>query len=200
MRTTARRPSILAAVLGALLLVAACAPDAPRTTDAPPATGGSSAAWLSDHGLDGMSGREVVDHLEAMPVAERPTDLVASIKPDSVELSDVDGNTTSLDLPEDEFYVSVAPYIAQTHDCFFHSLTTCLGELRDQGVSVQVVDGSGAVLVDQDVRTADNGFVGLWLPRGVEATLTIEHDGRAVAIPVSTGDDDPTCVTTARLA
>lgn len=38
-----------------------------------------------------------------------------------------------LETTPDEFYVSVTPYLEQTHDCFFHSRTTCLGELRGGG-------------------------------------------------------------------
>ncbi|MFS4491238.1 CueP family metal-binding protein, partial [Dietzia kunjamensis] len=48
--------------------------------------------------------------------------------------------------------------------------------------------------------TYDNGFLGLWLPRGITATLTIDHDGRTATAPISTGDDDLTCLTTMQLA
>src|SRR5699024_8934841 len=35
-------------------------------------------------------------------------------------------------LPEDEFFVSIAPFFNETHPCKDHSLTGCQGELVDQ--------------------------------------------------------------------
>ena len=55
----------------------------------------------------------------------------------------------SLGIREDRFYLSVAPYVDQTHDCFHHSLTTCKGELTSTDVQVQIVDVTNdEVLVD----------------------------------------------------
>ena len=72
-------------------------------------------------------------------------------------------------MPSDEIYVSAAPYQSQTHDCYYHSPTGCLGELRNADVAVTVTDtATGEVIVDEDTRTLDNGFVGIWLPRGIE--------------------------------
>jgi hypothetical protein len=68
-------------------------------------------------------------------------------------------------------------------------------------VSVTVVDAAtGEVLVEEDTTLGANGFVGLWLPRDVDAELRVEHEGRVGTTTVSTGDDDPTCLTTLRLA
>lgn len=88
-------------------------------------------------------------------------------------------------MSDDEFYVSIAPYVGQTHECFFHSLTTCLGELRNEEVHVTVTTADdGAAIVDETVRTHDNGFAGLWLPRGIDATLTaeLEREGRTASM------------------
>ena len=105
-------------------------------------------------------------------------------------------------MPADEFYVSFAPYVSRTHDCHFHSLTTCVGELQNAEVSVKITDdATGEVLVDDSLTTFDNGFVGLWLPRGIDATVTVEHDGKTASSPITTqGDDAATCVTTLHLA
>ncbi|WP_281366691.1 CueP family metal-binding protein [Nocardioides massiliensis] len=75
----------------------------------------------------------------------------------------------SLDVPEDRFYLAVAPYVDQTHECFYHSLTTCLGELDSADVRVKIVDeANDEVLVDEVRTTFDNGFLGFWLPRDIE--------------------------------
>ncbi|MGW6229581.1 CueP family metal-binding protein [Cellulosimicrobium cellulans] len=157
-------------------------------------------ALLDRHDLAGLSGQEVVDRLEGLETADRPTDLVASVRAAELVLADESYETT-VPLPEDTFYLSVAPFVDETHECFYHSLTTCQGELADEPVSVTVVDAAtGEVLVEEDTTLGANGFVGLWLPRDVDAELRVEHEGRVGTTTVSTGADDPTCLTTLQLA
>ncbi|REJ06594.1 hypothetical protein DY023_05685 [Microbacterium bovistercoris] len=188
-------PALASAALAALLLAGCSAP----VTDTAPDASAASSALLADHDLDGLDARTVVDRLDALPVAERPTDLIAAVRPDRLELSDDAGRTASLPLPEDLFYASVAPYADRTHDCFFHSLTTCLGELRNTDVRVIVTDADGSVVMDEMHTTNDNGFVGLWLPRDIRGTITVEHDGRQAGQQFSTDADAPTCLTTLQL-
>ncbi|MGW6694865.1 CueP family metal-binding protein [Rhodococcus sp. NPDC054953] len=183
--------ALFVSVAAGALLLAGCT----TTPSAAPA-----ANVLAAHGLDGLDGRELIERLDTLPVAERPNDLLASVRPDAVVVSDPDGFETSVPLPADEFYVSIAPYATRTHDCYFHSLTTCLGELRDEPIRVRVTDpANGAVLVDRTTRTYDNGFIGLWLPKGIDADLLVESGGRSGRTTIGTGADDPTCVTTLAL-
>lgn len=162
---------------------------------------GPGAELLAEHGLDGLTAEEIVDRLDLLPVDERPTGLVASVRSEALVLADGPEEEIELGLPEDLFYLSMAPYVGHTHDCFFHNLTSCLGELRGEAVSVTVTDDSdGAVLVEEDGTTFDNGFIGYWLPSGIDATVTVEHDGRSGTAQVSTGEDDPTCLTTLELS
>lgn len=154
---------------------------------------------LAEHDLNGLDAKQIIDRLDAMPVAERPTDLFASIRPDNVILSDGGEREVLIPMPEDEFYVSMSPFVTQTHDCFFHSLTTCLGELQNQELHVTITDAGGAELVNGTYRTFGNGFLGFWLPRDIDATITLEYEGKSVSAPLSTTDDDPTCVTTLQL-
>lgn len=156
--------------------------------------------WLADYGLDGMDAREIVEHLDTMEVADRPETLIASVEPETLELFDDRQNETSLPLPDDEFYVSFAPYREQTHDCYFHSLTTCLGEMSDEDIHVTVTDtGTDDVVIDETMRTYDNGFAGVWLPRDITATLTVEQDRDSATVPISTDDDAATCITTVQM-
>ena len=135
-----------------------------------------------------------------MPVADRPTDLIASVQPDALVLTDDQDRETRLQMPEGQVYISVAPYREQTHDCYFHSLTTCLGELADTEVQVTLTGEDGDVLIDEARQTYDNGFVGIWVPRGIEAMLTIEHEGQTGTATISTmNEEDPTCITTLQL-
>lgn len=200
----------LLAPLAALTLLAASAGCTSTTDDRSQADGAGeqasstigddAEAILAGHDLAGLDGRGLVDRLEATPVADRPTGLYASIRPEAVLLTGADGAEAAVPLPSEEFYVSIAPYVDQTHECFFHSLTTCLGELPDETFDVTFTGDDGDVLFDETVQTQDNGFVGLWLPRGVTGTLTMTGAAGDVTLPLGTGADDPTCVTTAQLA
>lgn len=158
------------------------------------------ASLLSVHGLDGMDGAAMVDHLDRLVGDARPADLTASVRADELLLSAGD-EEVAVPLPEDRFYVAVAPYADSTHECFYHSLTTCQGELADAQVHVRVVeDGTGEVLLDEDVTTFGNGFAGLWLPRDIRGTLQVTHEGRTGEVAISTDAEAPTCVTTLQLA
>lgn len=196
--------ALSAALLTAALGLVGCADDtpatesAPLTADAPPRTGD---AVLAAHGLDGMPVEEVIETLDAMPVAERPTDLIASVRPDVLLLTDASHQEYQLPIEGDEVYVSVAPYVSGTHECHFHSLTTCRGELAATDVHVTVTSSDGEVVLDDDLQTYDNGFVGIWVPRGIEGTLTVESDGRSGSTEIATTSaEDRTCITDIQLS
>ena len=200
-----KNPLALAAaavVAAATLALAGCAADAQPT----PTTGQSSSAsaddFLQTHDLAGLDARQIIDRLDATPLAERPTDLIASVRPDELLLKGADGAEFTLPMPADETYVSFAPYREQTHDCYFHSLTTCTGELRNAEVGVTVTDNAtGEVVHEAEATTFDNGFLGLWLPRGLDGTLTVTADGLTATAPIATtGAEDATCLTTLQLA
>ena len=157
-----------------------------------------AATFLAEHRLSGDA-VSIVEDLERLGGDERPQDLKVSVRPTELQLSDDDGQVT-LRTPADRFYLSIAPYRDKTHECYFHGLTTCQGELTAEDVHVKIVDTSGEVLVDQDTVTNANGFVGFWLPRGASGTVELTTEGGAGSQPFSTGADDPTCMTTLRVA
>lgn len=195
-----RRPTLLtiflAGFLATAIAVSGCS--SPSGSDLSSTENG----MLSDHGLAGLDARQVIELLDTTPVADRPTDLIASVRPNELALSDDQDRKVSLPLPRDEFYLSVAPYVSRTHDCYFHSLTTCIGELGNEEVHVTVTDAdTGDVLINETRRTYDNGFIGLWLPRGVTTNIKLEVDGKSGVTTVSTaGDDALTCLTTLQLS
>jgi len=196
-----KRHVIAAAGVFALTLTG-CSTDVPEADRTPPgpSTGTTDQTeFLAAHGLDGMDGEQVVDHLDRMPVVDRPTELMASVRADQLLLTDAE-QEVALPLAEGEFYLSVAPYVDQTHECFYHSLTTCRGELTNQDIDVRIVDDAdGEVLVDEEVTTFDNGFAGFWLPRDVDGTIEITHDGLTGRSAFSSGEEGATCLTTLQL-
>lgn len=181
-----------------VVLLSGCAGATEEASEPDTTPTATADAFLAGHGLAGKDAATIVDELDRLPVAERPTDLMASVKPDQLVLTGDEGEV-SLPMPEDEFYLSVAPYVEQTHECFHHSLTTCKGELGGKRMQVTLVDESGETVLDQTRTTFDNGFVGLWLPEGTEGTLTVTYDGKQGSVDVATTPDDPTCLTTLQL-
>ena len=192
----AKRTVTITVVMGALLLAGCMTADDSLST-AP----AGDAAILAEHGLDGLDVRELVETLDAMPLSKRTETVTTSITAQTLTLTDQHGRTAEVPMPSDEIYVSAAPYQSQTHDCYYHSPTGCLGELRNADVAITVTDtATGEVIVDEDTRTLDNGFVGIWLPRGIETSISITRDGRTATSALSTvGDDAQTCLTAMRL-
>lgn len=189
-RTALARTALSAAALAASLVLAGCGDPASAASD----------DLLAAYGLNGLDTRQVIEQLDTTALADRPTDLMASIRPDGLHLATADGELT-LPMPAGEFYLSVAPYVAQTHECYFHSLTTCVGELRNEPIDVTITNAdTGEVLVDGTEVTYDNGFIGFWVPADISAEITIDHDGRsATEVLPTTSADDRTCVTTLQL-
>lgn len=102
-------------------------------------------------------------------------------------------------LPEDEFFVSFAPYLTTTHPCEIHSLTGCQGEMADTDIEVKIVEADGEVHVNKMMMTMENGFVDLWLPRDREYTMTINYEDKSVESEFSTYEGDNTCLTELQL-
>ncbi|HSP59933.1 MAG TPA: CueP family metal-binding protein [Ornithinimicrobium sp.] len=188
--------------LAAALVLAGCSTSDPGTT---PAAGtaqssdqASADALLERVDLAGKDARTIVEELDASSAA-RPLPLTASVREDVLLVGDGQ-EEVALELPEDQFYVSVAPFREQTHECYYHSLATCQGELAEEEVTVRIVADDGTVVVEETTTTYSNGFVGFWVPRDLEGTIHVEHDGATGSVPFATTEGSPTCITTLQLA
>lgn len=204
MRNTLTRPVVAGAAVLLAMVLTGCATQSDDQDSTAPSSAASEPAQaddlLAEWDLDGKSTVEIIDHLDRLAPEERPTDLMASVRPGELVVA-ADSEEVSLEVPEDRFYLSVAPYVDQTHECFYHSLTTCLGELDSTEVQVKVLDETnGEVLVDETRTTFDNGFLGLWLPRDIEGTLEVSYDDKSATTRFTTDQDALTCLTTMQLA
>lgn len=190
-------PAVLA-VTGVLLL-AGCT--AAGQAPAPERGGSSTSAPSSRAGVQELSRtdvRTVIDALDRAPLAARDASVTASIRTDRVVLGGADGAQTELAMPDGLTYISFAPYRSQTHDCTFHAPSSCVGELRNTPLQLTVTDTvTGETYVDENTQTFDNGFIGVWLPRGITAEVVIVvGDSEARSVISTANDDDPTCITT----
>ncbi|GAA1396530.1 CueP family metal-binding protein [Luteococcus peritonei] len=197
-----RRPLALLAV--GCLLLSACSSSTPaaESTTAPSAAASAASpaggGWLQQLGVDQSDAVAVIEAMEASSTP-RPVDMKASVRYDKLVLADEQGER-ELPIRNGKFYLSIAPYVDQTHECFAHSLSGCQGEQTGKPVHVTITDAQGATLVDTDATTHSNGFVGFWLPRDISGKVTVTLDGRTGTVPFSTTADSPTCLTTLQVA
>lgn len=204
------RTSFAALAAASLIAVAGCtaapqaspapsSPAAPASATAQDATSPAGTAMLAQLGLADLTAQQIVEKLDQDATA-RPLAMRASVRPDHLLIGD---GTTEITMPitgERPFYLSVAPYENRTHDCHYHSLATCQGELVETPVRVEIKDASGTVLVDEETTTYTNGFVGFWLPANATGTVTVTANGKSgTAVFSSVTATDATCLTTLRL-
>lgn len=110
-----------------------------------------------------------------------------------------EGSKKTFNLPEDEFYVSIAPYVNQTHPCAYHNISSCQGEMVNEEFEVYIEDEEGNVLIDEIMKSQPNGFIDFWLPRNKTYTVTINKGEKSAQAEFSTFQDDHTCITTIQL-
>lgn len=158
----------------------------------------ASVSWVEQLGVEDADAVAIIEAMEASD-AQRPVDMTASVRYDKLVLADDQGER-ELPIENGKFYLSIAPYQSQTHECFNHSLSGCQGEQAGKQVHVTITDQAGTKLVDTDATTHSNGFVGFWLPRDTSGTVEVSLDGRSGTVPFATDADSPTCLTTLQLA
>lgn len=125
-------------------------------------------------------------------------EVSASITSEELIVTD-HGKKTSFDLPEDEFFVSIAPFIENTHECAIHSLTGCQGELVEKTFDVLIQDEEGTIVMDDTMTSFENGFIDLWLPRDRTYQVKIAYEGKTAESEIGTFKDSNTCITTMQL-
>ncbi|MGB3413521.1 MAG: CueP family metal-binding protein [Microbacteriaceae bacterium] len=185
------RSIAVAALLALTLAGCASAPETPSVQD----------ELATSLGISGLSAEQAIDQLDATPLADRTQAAFASIRGDRLILMSADQKKQAeLPITGDKFYLSIAPFVTETHDCFFHSLTTCVGELQDAAIDVTITDTASAkVLFEEQTDTFNNGFFGVWLPRNIEVEVEIRYEGMTATTLLQTTPDAPTCITTMQL-
>jgi hypothetical protein len=152
---------------------------------------------LADVGLEGLTAKEIITGIADGSIS---VDGFGATVYDDELIVVTDNKSTSVVMPEDEFYLSVAPYIEFTHDCLYHSVTGCRGELKNEEFYVEFIDKDGNIIISEYMMSMSNGFIDLWLPRNIEGTLTITKEGLFTSKEISTYSGDPTCETTMQLS
>ncbi len=194
-------PAAVAVMALAALTACSSAPDPAVNGGQTVVDAAQTGDFLAELGLEGLDAKQAIDKLDRLPTEQRPSEFTAQVQPSQLVLTHQSGRTAWLPMPKDQYYLSAAPYVNQTHSCHFHSLTTCLGELYGEEVTVKASNAeTGEMLVNKSMETFDNGFIGLWVPRGITVDLEFTYEGKTAKSTVSTaGDTNATCLTQLRL-
>lgn len=126
-------------------------------------------------------------------------DQSASITSTQLIVKNANGTKSTYDLPRDEFFVSIAPYVNQTHPCDTHSLTGCQGELKNEKFNVHIEDEKGNVIVNNVLSSNSRGFIDFWLPRDKAYSISITQNKKTAHSKFSTFEKDNTCITSMQL-
>ncbi|KUP04450.1 hypothetical protein Q73_15535 [Bacillus coahuilensis m2-6] len=152
----------------------------------------------SQESSSGMNSSDVKDLVHQYSIGELQAEN-ASITSEYLMVTEEDGSDKTYLLPEDEFFVSIAPFENNTHPCTNHNLTSCQGELVNEEFEVSITDSTGETIINETMTTPKNGFIDLWLPRNGDYTVVIKKDGKVAESKLSTYKEDGTCVTTMQL-
>ena len=114
----------------------------------------------------------------------------ASVTSRQLIVTDSDGSESVYNLPENDFFIFITPYVNETHPCTNHSLTGCQGEMAEKEFDVYIEDTEGNVIIDETLKSQSNGFIDLWLPRDKTYRAKIEHDGQMAESEFSTFESD----------
>lgn len=148
---------------------------------------------LAKYDLSDLSIKEMVDKLER--ITDEKEGLNASITATTLVLYD-NQNKFEFKLPTEEFYISIAPFITESHLCQTHNLVSCRGELSNKEFEITIVKSDGVEILSRKMVSMDSGFIGIWLPKDIDATLTVNYEGLTVSSLISTYDTSDTCITT----
>ncbi len=151
--------------------------------------------FLLRYNLEGMTIYEVIHELEVNN--NDFTGLTAVIKTNQLLLSDERGDFVII-MPENEFYISIAPYINNTHPCIYHNMLTCQGDLTNQNLNV-IITLNEEQIINGEFTTYDNGFIGFWIPKNEEVEITIEYQHLFGVMHFVSNESASTCVTNMRL-
>lgn len=150
-----------------------------------------------------------LNHIEAVKQANKwyknNQNIKVKITSEEISASFPDGSHSSVKIPNDMFFVSIAPWINTTHPCTNHVPTGCTGELRNKSMHLVVKDAkSGETIKSEKVNTRNDGFIDIWLPRHKTLDVSI-HYGNNTGVfleakeTISTHSGERTCITSMKL-
>jgi hypothetical protein len=56
--------------------------------------------------------------------------------------------------------------------------------MPEKTFNVKVTDNKGDVVLQKEMKSGRNGFVGVWLPRNMAGTIAVSYNGKKRSIPL----------------
>lgn len=147
---------------------------------------------LKKYDLEGLSTEEIVEKLDRDTNYDKG--FKASVTSTKLIMSE-NGVEVEKDIPSDLFYLSFAPYINYTHPCATHFLSSCKSELKNEIFNVTIVGENDEIIISKEMKSMDNGFIGVWLPRDLKGSINVTYNEMSAVANISTFIDDNTCLT-----
>ncbi|MFH1052635.1 MAG: CueP family metal-binding protein [bacterium] len=110
-----------------------------------------------------------------------------------------DGREVHKNLPDNEMYIAIAPYVNFTHSCSTHYISTCKAELSNKVLQVIATGANENIIINDKYTAMDNGFIELWLPRNRTININIIYGSLSSSETIITNKDSRTCLTTFKL-
>jgi len=150
-----------------------------------------------------------LNHIEAVKQAHKwyknSQNIKVKVTSKEISASFPDGSHSSVEIPKDKFFVSIAPWVNSTHPCTNHVLTGCTGELKNKDMHLVIKDAnSGTTIKSEKVNTENDGFIDLWLPRHKTLDVSIHYGNNTgkylvAKETISTHPGERTCITSMKL-
>ncbi|MDT8337152.1 MAG: CueP family metal-binding protein [Candidatus Izemoplasmatales bacterium] len=145
----------------------------------------------------GLANLEITELIERLENNEFTGEVKSSITDQEVRIL-IEDYEYKFALPEDMLYISFAPFISLTHECYTHSLTGCQGEMVNQEVYVRIYDLDGNVVSEGFENTGEDGFIGLFLDSNEKYKILVSANFLSNEFLVD-GNLDQTCFTEVEL-
>jgi len=161
------------------------------------ALGAAGAQSATPAQVSGLDARQAVALANQWGAAGVPVQSVVTTE--AVSFTWPDGRRAEVPMLKDAVYIAIAPYVNRTHPCINHVPSSCQAEMAGETFQVSVLDAKGATVFAGPVKALANGFIELWIPRGLGLLVQVDHrSGRATRL-LSTQAGAPTCITDMQL-
>lgn len=121
--------------------------------------------------------------------------ITSYITPKVLVVEFPDGRTITKNLPDNEMFIAIAPYLTRTHSCTNHYISKCDAELKNKEFYVEIYSNNEKIITTT-YKSLNNGFIELWLPRNKTIKIEIKYSNKKAEETFLTDDNCRTCFTT----
>ncbi len=131
--------------------------------------------------------------------------VMVKVTPNNIIASFPDGTRSSIPIPANKFFISIAPWVNFSHPCTDHVPTGCTGEMINEDMHLFIKDlETGQIINSGKVNTGNDGFIDVWLSSNSSYDINIHYRNNSGKLmqareQISTFKSDRTCITSMQL-